>query len=384
MADGTPEFTRANPFMAALLERYPLTKPESKKSTYHMVLDLRGSDLSYKVGDSVGIYPLNDPTTVQRILKRIGSDGEEPIITKKGETLPFSEYLSSRANISRCSKKLLTLLAERQDNADKKARLLGLLAPEQQAELKEYLECRELWDFLEEHSEALVTPQDIADLQGPMLPRFYSIASAMVAVGQEVHLTVAMTQYTSNNHLRRGICSHYLCDLAPLLKPVIPTYLQPSKEFTLPADSNAPLIMVGPGTGVAPYRGFMQQRMAQGALGKNWLFFGEWNRAHDFLYEDYWHHLVMSGHLRLDTAFSRDQAQKEYVQHRLLEHAKEVYTWLEEGAYFYVCGDAENMAKDVDQALHQIVAEQGARDAEGAKAYVKALREAGRYLRDVY
>lgn len=375
------EFTRTNPFMAKVTERYPLTKPGSLKNTYHVVLDLRGSGLTYKVGDSIAVYPVNDPSLVIRLLERLGATGEESITTKKGEALVFSEFLSSRANISRCSKRLLTLLAERHTNFAKKADLETLLSSDQ-ALIKEYLEQRELWDLLEEHNEVAFTPQEITDLLGPLLPRFYSIASSMPVVGEEVHLTIALTHYVSNGHPRKGVCSHYLCDLVPPLVPLVPVYMQPSKDFTLPADGTAPIIMVGPGTGVAPYRGFMQERVANKARGQNWLFFGECNRAYDFFYEEYWHHLVKDGHLRLDVAFSRDQAEKVYVQHRLLEHAAEIYQWLEKGAYLYVCGDADHMAKDVDQALNQIVTQH--LGAEAAKPYIKTLREEGRYLRDVY
>ncbi len=380
----TPEYNRNNPFMATLVTRYPLTKPYSHKITQHMELDLRGSGFTYKTGDSIGIYAVNDPALVMRLLQRLQATGDEEVITKKGETLPFSEWLSSRANINRCSKKMVSLLHERQSKAAPKASLERLLAPEGQAELKEFLDAREVWDLLEEYPEVAIEPQELCDLVGPLLPRFYSIASSAVVHPEQVHLTVALTQYVTNGHVRCGVCSHYLCHLAPLNMPVVPVYLQPSKDFTLPADHTAPLIMVGPGTGVAPYRGFMQERISVGATGANWLFFGDWNRASDFFYEDYWNHLAAEGRLRLSLAFSRDQAEKVYVQHRLLENAAEVYRWLEEGAYFYVCGDAENMAKGVDQALHMIVAEQSGQGADAAKAYIKALRESGRYLRDVY
>ncbi len=367
--------------MASVTERYPLTTPGSSKSTYHLVLDLRGSGMHYKVGDSIAIYPLNDPAIVLKILDRLGVSGDENIITKKGETVAFSEFLSSRANLNRCSKKLLTLLTERQIDSSKKSLLESVLAADASF-VKQHLESRELWDLLHEHPEAPITPQEIADLQGPLLPRFYSIASAMEAEGEIVHLTVAVTQYATNGHLRTGVCSHFLCDLVPLHLPAVPTYLQPSKDFTLPANTDAPIIMVGPGTGVAPFRGFMQERMAKQSKGKNWLFFGECNREHDFFYEDFWMSLVNNGHLRLDLAFSRDQTEKIYVQHRLAEQAADIYAWLEEGAYFYVCGDAEHMAKDVESTLQAIIEPYHGTD--GAKAYIKALREQGRYLRDVY
>ncbi|MDP1835254.1 MAG: hypothetical protein Q8K75_04915 [Chlamydiales bacterium] len=368
------DYTRTNPFLATLTNRYLLTKPDSLKKTYHLELDLRGSDFFYKPGDSIGVYPVNDPRFVLHILDRLNVTGDEIVMNKKGEALPFSEFLSSRANISRCSKKLYVLLNERSSsprNID-------------EADLKSYLEAHELWDLLDEFHDSAITPQEICDLLSPLLPRFYSIASSHRVVGEQVDLTVALTHYVSNGHERTGVASHYLCNLAPELMPVIPVYMQPSKDFTVPSDPSASMIMIGPGTGVAPFRGFMQDRVDAEASGKNWLFFGERHRASEFYYEDYWHHLTSEGHLRLDVAFSRDQQQKLYVQHRLLANAAELYAWLEEGAYFYVCGDAEHMAKDVEQALLAIIAEQSSKGQEHAKAYLKALREQGRYLRDVY
>ncbi|MBA3816418.1 MAG: sulfite reductase, partial [Parachlamydiaceae bacterium] len=211
-----------------------------------------------------------------------------------------------------------------------------------------------------------------------------SIASSMMAVGEQVHLTVSELQYETNGHQRHGICTHFLCQLAPLKENVVPIYLQASNGFTLPADSSTPIIMVGPGTGVAPFRAFLQERVAQGATGLNWLIFGECHQAFNFYYEDYWQELVNEGHLRLDTAFSRDQEHKIYVQHRLMEHGAEIFALLQKGAVFYVCGDAHRMAKDVDAALHYIAQKYGELDEPAAKAFIKQLKAEKRYLRDVY
>jgi sulfite reductase (NADPH) flavoprotein alpha-component len=218
----------------------------------------------------------------------------------------------------------------------------------------------------------------------PLLPRLYSIASAQEVVGNEAHLTVANLSYRTNHHIRRGVCTHYLCDLAPLGEKCVPVYHHPNRGFTLPDDPQAALIMIGPGTGIAPYRGFLQARIAHGHPGRNWLFFGEWNRATDFFYEDEWRAMQNRIPLRIDTAFSRDQEYKIYVQHRMLEQGAELFAWLEEGAYLFVCGDANHMAKDVDGALHQIVEKHGDRTPDDAKAYLKELKAAKRYLRDVY
>lgn len=360
-------FTRTDPFLATLTKRYPLTKDGSQKKTYHIELDLTGSNLCYKPGDSVGIYPINDPSYVQQILHSLKVSGEEKIVTKEGNMLSIYSYLSSKVNMGRCSKKLLHLLQQR-----------GSLLSLQEEDLKDL----ELIDLLK--TSMPITPQELCDLCSPLLPRFYSIASCQSTVAEQVHLTVALSEYEIDGEKRAGVASHYLCHLAPEFQPAIPLYIQPSKDFTTPIDPNALIIMVGPGTGVAPYRAFMQERVSMGCKGKNWLFFGEKNRATDFYYEEYWQQLVKEGYLRLDVAFSRDQKEKIYVQHRMLEQAAELYRWLQAGAYLYVCGDALHMAKDVDQALHTIIAEQSREGIDYAKAAIKLLRKQGRYLRDIY
>ena len=206
----------------------------------------------------------------------------------------------------------------------------------------------------------------------------------MKTVGREVHLTIALIHYDTNGHKRRGVCTHYLCELAPVNQPLIPVYIQPHHGFTLPANPDVPIIMIGPGTGVAPFRAFMQERMAIGAKGKNWLFFGERNQISDFFYEDYWSQLISEEKLVMHTAFSRDQENKIYVQHRMMEQGAELFAWLKEGAYLYVCGDAKNMAKDVEAALLQIIQKHGSLDEQATKQFLKQLRQEKRYLRDVY
>jgi sulfite reductase (NADPH) flavoprotein alpha-component len=280
------------------------------------------------------------------------------------------------------TKKLISEVAARQTNAQKKAKLEHLLSDDRRENLKNYLAVHEVWDLLEGNPEVTFSPQELCNLLLPLLPRFYSVASAPKVVGEEVHLTVAFFEYESEGEKRRGVCTHYLCNLVPMYESVVPVYVQPSNGFTLPSDPNVPIIMIGPGTGVAPYRGFMQERMHFSS--RNWLFFGEWNRSYDFFYEDFWRELEFKKKLRMDLAFSRDQAHKIYVQHRMLEHAEEFFRWLEDGAYVYVCGDKKRMAPDVDAALHQIVKTCGNMDEAGAKAYVKKLRTDKRYLRDVY
>ncbi len=224
-------------------------------------------------------------------------------------------------------------------------------------------------------------PDHLREKLLPLLPRFYSIASSKKHVPNEVHLTVTVSKNPCDFPVANGICSDYLCHQAPLLKPVIPIFIQPSRHFSLPPESeNSPIIMVGPGTGVAPFRGFMQERKHP----KNWLFFGERSEQNDYYYRSFWEDLVAKNLLRVDCAFSRDQSEKIYVQDKMLQNSAQLWQWLEEGAYLFVCGDASKMAKDVDKTLHYIVEHEGKKTSEDAKAYIKNLKKLKRYLRDVY
>jgi sulfite reductase (NADPH) flavoprotein alpha-component len=383
--DVTTPYNKSYPFLASIKERYCLCSPESVKKIYHIVLDLKGSGIVYSVGDSIGVFSQHDPELVERTLQAMHAAGHELVTDKRThQKTTLREILTSRANITSLSRKFLTEIALRQMDPSKKKRLDFLFEEAHKAALKEYLANHEIWDALQENTEVHFSLDEFVSLMMPMLPRFYSIASSMSVVGEEVHLTVADLAYTTNQHLRRGVCTYYLCELAPMHVPVIPVYVQPNHGFTLPADSSADLIMIGPGTGIAPYRGFMQERMLKKASGKHWLFFGERNRAHHFFYRDFWHELTAQDKLKLDLAFSRDQEHKIYVWHRMLEKSKELFQWLENGAYLYVCGDAHRMAKDVEATLLHIVKEEGAMDEASAKQYLKKLKTEQRYLRDVY
>jgi sulfite reductase (NADPH) flavoprotein alpha-component len=337
------------------------------------------------VGDSIGIYPTHDAGLVKNTLQSMKATGNEIVSEKHtGKSFTLEEFLTHKANITSISRKLLSEIAARQTNSQKKERLLALFNENDKESLKEYLANHEIWDALLENEEAVFTYQELCNMLMPLLPRFYSIASSMKVVGEEVHLTVADLNYVTNTHLRRGVCTYYLCELAPMHVPIIPVYIQPHHGFTLPENPEADIIMIGPGTGIAPYRAFMQEREAMNATGKNWLFFGEWHRDQNYFYEEYWKHLTAQGKFFIDTAFSRDQMHKIYVWHRMFEHAAEIFEWLQKGAYIYVCGDAHRMAKDVDATIHTIVQEQGGMDEQAAKNYVKQLKAANRYLRDVY
>ena len=378
-----PFYNKNNPFFASIKERYSLCKPGSHKATYHIVLDLKNSALTYTVGDSIAITPENDPLLVEKIIQVMHATGKEIITDKNHKEWSFDEFLKVRANISDVSRKLLSEFTLRQTNAEKKSALEILQQGDHKEELKIFLSTHHLLDLLSEHPETHFEPQELSQLLMPLLPRFYSISSSMAAVGNEVHLTIALLKYTHKGILRSGVCTQYLCEHAPMDQPLIPVYIQSHHGFTLPID-DVPIIMIGPGTGIAPFRAFMQERLVKKAPGDNWLFFGECNRSTNFFYENFWSELVNEGKLRLDAAFSRDQAHKVYVQHRMLEQGAELLQWLNKGAHLYVCGDAQHMAKDVENTLLQIFQHHGGKSEAEAKIYLKALRTEKRYLRDVY
>lgn len=378
-------YHRHQPFLASIRDRYTLSKHGSEKKTKHLVLDLRGSGITYEAGDSIGVFPKHEEELIAKTLHALGASGDELILVKQTEVLtPFAEFLRNMANLTVISPKLLREIFKRQSNPVKKKELEELQQEENREALKAYLEKHEVWDFLLAHSEVFLPPQDLADLLMPMLPRFYSISSSQKYVGEEAHITVAPFEYESNGHQRRGVCTHYLCQLAELHAPVVPVFIQPAHGFRLPEDPHIPIVMVGPGTGIAPFRAFLQERIYRNSKGRHWLFFGERNRNHDFFYEQDWIDFNKQGHLQLDLAFSRDQEDKIYVQHRMQEKGEELYHWLEEGAYLYVCGDAKRMAKDVEATLLEIIQEFGQKGNLEAKDYLKSLRQQKRYQRDVY
>ena len=377
-------YTKANPFLAKITKRVSLCKPGSLKSTFHIVIDITGSGISYRVGDSVAIFPENDPEVVEKIVQLLGCLGDELICDRHSNTFLIREYLLKQSNLAEVPRKLILFLAQHQTDNTKKERLEFLISEGQKESLKEFQETNEVLDALMDNREVVFDPQEFCLLLQPLLPRFYSIASSMLSVGHEVHLTVAELTYETNGLLRRGTCTYYLCHQAPLNESVVPIYIHPSQGFTLPENENTSIIMIGPGTGIAPYVGFMQERKVKNASGHHWLFFGECYQETEFYYEEFWLKLLSEGHFRMDLAFSRDQENKIYVQDRLLERSQEIFEWLQNGAHLYVCGDAHHMAKDVDAALHQIIQEEGQLDEKSAKEYVKQLKKDKRYLRDVY
>jgi sulfite reductase (NADPH) flavoprotein alpha-component len=368
---------RLHPFPAKIKERFLLTKSGSSKKTFHIVLGLEGSHIDFKVGDAIGIYPHNDPFLVQRMIQLLNADPETIIIhPRTQETLSLKTFLSEKVNLTRLNSGLIKLASSHNE------KLQALLSDK--PALLYYCHTHDTLEFLTEFKNRKFSLQDFCSQLSPLLPRFYSTASSPKHHPEEIHLTVALTSYEHKGEIRHGVASHFLCFLAEKMTTPIPSYIQPTPHFTLPQDPHASIIMVGPGTGVAPFRGFLQERLALNAPGKNWLFFGERNRHLDFFYEDFWQFLVSQKKLRLDLAFSRDQEEKIYVQHKLLEQGEDIWQWLQEGAFFYICGDADPMAKDVEAALVSIAEKYGHLNEHEARDYLKHLRAEKRLLVDVY
>lgn len=384
-ATQSPTYTKDNPLLAAMKENVLLNRQGSAKETRHFSVDIAGSGMEYTVGDSLGVFPRNASRDVEGLLSALGATGEEAVeLPKLEEALSLREALQSRLSIAGPTRKTLEAFRERASNPGDRAELEALLLPEARDKMMEFLANREFADLLEEFHSVRFSPQEFVGLLRRLMPRLYSIASSPLVYPEEIHLTVAVVKYWTNERERIGVCSTYLSERLPLHERVVPVFVA-SSHFGLPQDDSADVIMVGPGTGVAPFRAFIQERAAKKSAGRNWLFFGDQHRESDFLYGDEFEDYVARGVLnRLDLAFSRDQQEKVYVQHRMEENGAELWEWIKNGAYFYVCGDAKRMAKDVDAALQAIVAKHGGMDSHGAADYIKAMRKEKRYQRDVY
>jgi len=379
-ADPTALYSRKNPFPAKLKTNRKLTAEGSAKDTRHFEIDLSGSGLTYEVGDSLGVFPTNNPALVEEILGVLGFSGEEQVPDPNGNIVSIREALTKSYVITEKDKKLLAAIAEKDPTA---AHFVPMTTPEGKAELDAYVWGREVIDPLLAHPAAKFTPEEFVKCLRKLQPRLYSIASSQKAHASEVHLTVAAVRYETHGRKREGVCSTFLSDRAD--NSSVPVFVHTAKHFRVPEDLSTHVIMVGPGTGIAPFMAFLQERKVSGATGQNWLFFGDQKASTDFLYREELEAWQKEGVLhKLSTAFSRDQSEKIYVQHRMLEAAEELYSWLEQGAYFYICGDASRMAKDVDAALHQVVEKAGGKSSEEAAAYVEELKKSKRYRKDVY
>ncbi|MEM7147937.1 MAG: sulfite reductase subunit alpha [Verrucomicrobiota bacterium] len=375
-----PAYSKKRPFGAALLVNRCLNGAGSERDTRHFEIGLAGSGLSYEVGDVLGVYPENCPDLVEEVLGALGFDGEEAVPDADGEEVSIRMALRRSYGITVPGTKFMAAVAERSGDGE----LAGMLEPEGKDALASFLWGREVIDLLFAHAGLGFSAGEFVALLGKLNPRLYSIASSPKAHPEEVHLTVATVTYESHGRARKGVCSTYLAERVGE-GGAVPVFLQGAKHFKLPEDMGRRVIMVGPGTGIAPFRAFLEERRETGASGENWLFFGNPHAGTDFLYREELEAMRDGGALhRLDTAWSRDQGEKVYVQHRMRERGAELWGWLEEGAHFYVCGDAKRMAKDVDEALRGLIEEHGGKSGDEAEGYVATMKKEKRYQRDVY
>ena len=372
-------YGKANPFPATIVKNYNLNGPASVKQTHHIEFSLEGSGLDYEPGDALAVYPMNPPKLVDEILKLLPFDATEGVPHPDGGIVPLREALIKFYDIRKLTKAWLTKWQKRSSSA----LLEAVIKSDDRAVINEFLWGRELIDFVYEFPAAFENGADFVSLLKKLQPRLYSISSSLKAHPGEVHLTVGLVSYESRYRMRNGVCSSFLCERSAGKQPRV--FVHHNKIFRLPSDPSTDIIMVGPGAGVAPFRSFLGDRKATKAPGRNWLFFGDQYSSADFLYKDELMAMRKDGSLtHLDTAFSRDQKEKIYVQHRMLEKGAELWDWLTSGAYFYVCGDASRMAKDVDAALRSIAREHGGLDEDGVADFIKQLRKEKRYARDVY
>lgn len=364
-----PAYNRSQPLPAKLIASLPLNRPGSAKDTRHVMIDLAGSGLTYKPGDALGVFPENCPELAEAVLRCLGAD----------DRLDLRTALLRDRSLAQPGDDLIERMVEAATDPNEAEQLTRLRDGED-----DWIDTADLLDVLRRFPSARMDAEELVSLLPALQPRLYSISSSLRAHPGEVHLTVGVVRYSRHDRVRKGVTSTFLAERLPSGSEVR-VFVHPSHRFQIPDSGDTPMIMVGPGTGIAPFRAFLEERQALGAGGKNWLFFGDQSQETDFLYREELRKFQQDGLLtRLDTAFSRDQAAKIYVQDRMRERARELWGWLEEGAHFYVCGDARRMASDVDRALNHVVAEQGGLSAEEAKSYVTGMLKTGRYQRDVY
>lgn len=377
---GESEYSRTNPFQAEILENLNLNGRGSDRETRHVEISLEGSGLQYEPGDSLGVYPENHPRLVEEIIQALGYNADDQVAVKNGETRTLREALLRNFEITVLTKPLLEQLAKLSGNSD----LQELVAAGNEQELKAYTTNRDLLDLVQDYPLSGVKAADFVAALRKMPARLYSISSSSKASPDEVHITVRAVRYEANGRNRYGVASVHLAERVQA-GAAVPVYIQNNPNFKLPAEGDTPLIMIGPGTGVAPFRSFLAEREETGAEGKTWLFYGDQHFSTDFLYQIEWQRWLKDGVLtKLDVAFSRDTDQKVYVQHRMLENSRELYEWLEAGAAVYICGDEKKMAHDVHAALLTIIEKEGGKSKEEAAAYMAALQQQKRYQRDVY
>ncbi len=370
------QYTRKNPFHATVLDKVKITGRDSDKEVYHVELSLEGSGITYEPGDSVGILANNPPALVDAILRKTSFSGTEEIKLKEGDFY-LKDALTERLEITVLNRDVLQKYQEKTGN-----KLLQEII-ENEVQLDQYLYGHDILDLLEEFPYEF-TAQELVDVMRSFPARLYSISSSQSAVGNEVHVTVSTVRYTHRERERSGACSSYLADQIDVDSQVS-VFIEKNPAFKLPENDETPVILVGAGTGVAPYRAFLQHRESNNQKGKTWLFFGERRFHSDFLYQLEWQKLLKDGYLeKIDVAFSRDQDEKIYVQHRLIERQKEIFDWLSNGANIYLCGDMKQMARDVQNTLLQIFETEGGLSQEKALEYLKQLKKEKRFQTDVY
>lgn len=382
-APAKPKYNLRNPVGARMKRTQLITKGCIEKDTWHLEIDLVGSGLEFTPGDSLAVLPHNDPNLVAELLVTLDLSGDEIVTNPKKAEVPLRQALTESYVITAPDKKFLAALAEKAGDAA--SGWAPLLAADKKAELSDYLWGRETIDFLLAHPEAKFTAEEFAGLLRKLNVRLYSIASSLAANPDEVHLTVAVVEYESFGRKRQGVCSSWLAERIGE-NTDIPCFITAGKGFRLPEpEEETPIIMCGPGTGIAPFRAFLQERKTSSAKGDAWLLFGEIHEDTCFFYKDEWEAYQADGTLqKLTVAWSRDQDHKIYVQHKIVEEGAAFWEWLERGAIFYVCGDAERMAPDVDKAMHQVIQTHGGKSEEEAAAYVEQMKADKRYRRDVY
>jgi sulfite reductase (NADPH) flavoprotein alpha-component len=372
-------YSKNNPFPARLLQQYNLNGKGSEKQTHHIEISLAGSGLDYQVGDALGVVPQNSAALVDELLSHLPFNTKADVTSPDGEEIPLREALIRHYDIRTLSNTLI----EKWQSRSGSPFLRSLVQANDKKAYQDFIWGRELIDLVIDYPADFADAEDFIAVLRKLQPRLYSISSSPKAHPGEVHLTVGVVTYKAHGRERAGVCSSFLARLAA--NDTTGVYVHQNPAFRLPSDPATPLIMVGPGTGIAPFRAFLEERQATAAPGKNWLFFGNPHAATDFLYQEQLEQFVKDGILhQLDTAFSRDQAKKIYVQDRMTEQGAALWKWLEEGAAFYVCGDASRMAKDVDQALHEIIQVHGQKTEDQAAAYIAQLKKDKRYQRDVY
>jgi sulfite reductase (NADPH) flavoprotein alpha-component len=372
-------YGKKNPFPSPILRSHNLNAPDSEKETYHVELSLEGSGLEYVVGDALGVFPRNPEEQVDEILSGLPFNVNEEVSLPNGGEASLREALITGYDIRSLTPKFLRAWQERSGSP----RLRSVVESEDRKVMNDFCWGRELIDLVTDYPADFADEEDFVSVLKRLQPRLYSISSSPNAHPGEVHLTIVVVRYHSHGRQRGGVCSTFFADRAEGIQPGV--FVHHNKAFQLVEDNDAPIIMVGPGTGIAPFRAFLEERKIRGAKGNNWLIFGNPYRKTDFLYEEQFASLQTEGLLnRFDVAFSRDQAEKIYVQHRMEEKGQEIWSWLEDGATLYVCGDATRMARDVDATLHDIVEKHGGKSEDEAKDFVKALKKEKRYQRDVY